>query len=255
MMNTITLTEKDIHTGPLVLVNADHPVDASYETKLVSVESDYADIFLNQKAATVLANIFQTIDSEDFIVPVSGYRQQEEQKQIYEDSLKENGSEFTDKYVSLPGHSEHQTGLAIDLGLNKNDIDFICPDFPYEGVCQRFRREAVKYGFIERYPEGKENITKIAPEPWHFRYVGFPHSEVMRDKNLALEEYVDYIRGFVYRKKHLRIQKGTQEMEVFYISAGDEEEMTVTLPEYLVYQISGNNVDGFIVTVWRRQHE
>ena len=47
----------------------------------------------------------------------------------------------------------------------------------------------------------------------------------MRDKNLALEEYVDYIRGFVYRKKHLRIQKGTQEMEVFYIPAGDEEEM------------------------------
>ena len=86
------------------------------------------------------------------------------------------------------------------MRLNKNDIDFICPDFPYEGVCQRFRKEVVKYGFIERYPEGKENITKIAPEPWHFRYVGFPHSEIMRDKNLALEEYVDYIRGFVYRQ-------------------------------------------------------
>lgn len=71
MMNTITLTEKDIHTGPLVLVNAEHPVDSSYETKLVSVESDYADIFLNQKAATVLANIFQNIDNEDFIVPAS----------------------------------------------------------------------------------------------------------------------------------------------------------------------------------------
>lgn len=103
MMNTITLTEKDIHTGPLVLVNADYPVDASYETKLVSVESDYADIFLNQKAATVLANIFQTIDSEDFIVPVSGYRQQEEQKQLYEDSLKENGSEFTVNMYHFPG--------------------------------------------------------------------------------------------------------------------------------------------------------
>ena len=254
MRDTITLTNKDVHTGPLVLVNADYPVVSFYEANLVSVESEYANILLNQKAASVLETIFKNISSEDFIVPVSGYRKEEEQRQLYEESIMENGSEFTKKYVSPPGHSEHQTGLAIDLGLNKTEIDFICPDFPYEGVCQRFRGEAMKYGFIERYPKGKEEVTKIAHEPWHFRYVGFPHSEIMRDKNLTLEEYVSYIREFEYRKKHLRIQKGTQEMEVFYIPAG-EEEITVSLPEYSAYQISGNNVDGFIITIWRRQHE
>lgn len=80
--------------------------------------------------------------SGDSIVPVSGYRSLNEQMDIYNDSLKDNGEDFTRKYVALPKHSEHQTGLAIDLGLNKEKIDFIRPDFPYDGICGTFRRFA-----------------------------------------------------------------------------------------------------------------
>ncbi len=115
----------------------------------------------------------------------------EEQTQIYEDSLRENGGEFTKKFVALPGCSEHQTGLAIDLGLCKEEIDFICPDFPYEGICQKFRQMAPDYGFVERYPAGKEKVTGIGHEPWHFRYVGRPHARIMTDRGLVLEEYLE----------------------------------------------------------------
>ena len=85
--------------------------------------------------------------------------------------MRESGRKFTETYVAVPGHSEHETGLAIDLGLKQDVIDFIRPEFPYEGICQRFRQLAPKYGFIERYPKGKEEVTGIGQEPWHFRYV------------------------------------------------------------------------------------
>ena len=92
--------------------------------------------------------------------------------------------------MALPGHSEHQTGLAIDLGLRGPEIDFIRPDFPYEGVCQRFRERAADFGFVERYPAGKEAVIGIAHEPWHFRYVGPSHAREMVHRGLVLEEYL-----------------------------------------------------------------
>ena len=100
--------------------------------------------------------------------------EQQEQQRIWDDSMAEHGETFTRQYVALPGCSEHQTGLAIDLGKAAGYIDFIRPAFPYDGVCGRFRRLAARYGFIERYQRGKEEVTGISAEPWHFRYVGRP---------------------------------------------------------------------------------
>lgn len=114
------------------------------------------------------------LDGWRYITAVSGWRSQEEQREIYLQSLLENGEEFTNQFVASPGHSEHQTGLAIDLGLKQPDIDFLRPYFPYKGICQTFRELSTDYGFIERYQAGKEAITGIAHEPWHFRYVGVP---------------------------------------------------------------------------------
>ena len=122
--------------------------------------------------------------------PVSGWRSFEEQTDIYQNSLVKNGRSFTRKYVALPGHSEHQTGLAIDLGLRGPELDFIRPDFPYTGICQRFRERAVDFGFVERYPAGKEAVTGITHEPWHFRYVGPAHAREIVRRGLALEEYL-----------------------------------------------------------------
>lgn len=250
MEKKITLLKKNIYTGNLVLVNAAYPLKTFEEQKLVPADMRFPDILIRREAANVLQHILNEIGGLTEIVPVSGYRSMEEQTSIYEDSLRENGACFTRKYVALPNHSEHQTGLAIDLGLKKERIDFICPEFPYEGICKAFRETAVKYGFVERYPKGKERITGIAHEPWHFRYVGYPHSEIMVKKGFTLEEYIDDMRRFSYGKEHVRI-RGKKEIELFYVPAAGNDTPVIFVPEESVCQISGNNIDGFIVTLWR----
>lgn len=186
-MNTVMLGKEKVHKGALVLVNERYPLLDGNRMGLSPVDERFSGILMKRDAVNVLRLILEKISAIGRIVPVSGYRTSEEQRGIYENSLRENGGEFTRKFVALPDHSEHQTGLAIDLALNTPDIDFICPEFPYYGICGDFRKAAPDYGYIERYPAGKEKITGIAHEPWHFRYVGFPHSAIIAQKSFALE--------------------------------------------------------------------
>ncbi len=178
----------------LLLVNADHPIGRKRNLDLIVVDPDFPDILLERKAAEALQCLLRHISAGKEIVPVSGYRSNREQRELYRESLKENGAEFTRKYVALPGCSEHETGLAIDLGIRKEEIDFIRPDFPYEGIAAVFRIAAPDYGFIERYPREKEGVTGISHEPWHFRYVGCPHARLITARRLALEEYVEELK-------------------------------------------------------------
>lgn len=176
----------------LMLVNQEHPISWNPQS-LVLVGGR---VLMDERAACALNKLMEELDGWNFITAVSGWRSQEEQQEIYIRSLWENGEEFTNRFVARPGHSEHQTGLAIDLGLTQPDIDFLRPYFPYEGICQTFREQAAAYGFIERYPAGKETITGIAHEPWHFRYVGVPHAEIMVKHGWTLEEYHKYQKPF-----------------------------------------------------------
>ena len=176
-MNTLILTPEAMFQGDLLLVNPSFPHHPLPHPDLVTVAD--TDILLERRA----------IGGWKEIVPVSGWRALEEQQAIWEDSLAENGLPFTQTYVAYPGHSEHQTGLAIDLGRRSASIDFIRPDFPYTGLCQTFRREMARYGLIQRYPAGKEEITGIPYEPWHIRYVTKPLASWLTITNLTLEEY------------------------------------------------------------------
>ena len=176
----------------LMLVNQEHPISWNPQS-LVLVGGR---VLMDERAACALNKLMEELDGWNFITAVSGWRSQEEQQEIYIRSLWENGEEFTNRFVARPGHSEHQTGLAIDLGLTQPDIDFLRPYFPYEGICQTFRERAAAYGFIERYPPGKEAVTGIAHEPWHFRYVGVPHAEIMVEHGWTLEEYHKYQKPF-----------------------------------------------------------
>lgn len=174
----------------LILVNRQNPYTMSIRQNLTPVLPAFPRILLEREAAHALSRLMEKLGGWGNILPVSGWRSFDEQEKIYLDSLRDNGREFTRQFVALPGHSEHQTGLAIDLGLRGESVDFIRPDFPYDGICQRFRELAPAYGFIERYPAGKEGVTGIAHEPWHFRYVGAPHAESMARQGLCLEEYL-----------------------------------------------------------------
>lgn len=253
-MKTITLEREKIYRGNLILVNANLPLRSFQEEGLIPADLRFPGIRIKSEAANLLQLILKKIGCYDEIVPVSGYRTMKEQRKIYTDSMHDNGESFTKKYVALPNHSEHQTGLAIDLGVRKDEIDFIRPDFPYEGICQEFRKTAVRYGFIERYQCRKEQITGIAHEPWHFRYVGYPHSEIMSSNGLSLEEYIDFIKEFQYGQQHLEIENDGKQMEVFYVPY-DAEGTAFSVAEQSVCQVSGNNTDGFIVTLWRNKND
>lgn len=251
----ISISNEKIYEGNLLLVNADFPMQAGNEAELISAIVEYPEVLLKREAANALQLILEKIDCDHRIVPVSGYRSAKEQTDIYAASLGDNGEDFTRKFVALPYHSEHQTGLAIDLGLKKDVIDFICPEFPYDGICEEFRKAAPRYGFIERYPKGKEHITGIAYEPWHFRYVGYPHSEIMRINSLTLEEYMEFVKQFPYESSRLQLHGNGIKVEIFYAAVQASGTTTITLPESSVYQVSGNNADGFIVTLWRNSNE
>lgn len=252
----IILNREDIHKGSLILINRYYPLVGDENTKsFIPVTMERPDILLDAKAASVLSRLMEDIGCKNDILPVSGFRSLSEQQDIYSQSLETNGKAFTEQYVALPNHSEHQTGLAIDLAKKEDEIDFIRPNFPYEGICNKFRILAADYGLIERYQQGKEKITGIAHEPWHFRYVGYPHSKIMQDEGLSLEEYIDYLRSYTYARKHLTICHQDQVIEIFHVDLSSSIRTRMTIPDHLLYQISGNNVDGVIVTLWRNRNE
>lgn len=255
-MRQLTLTQENIHTGSLILVNQKYGFHGGSNELLVPVCDSAPNILLNRCAVALLSQLMEEIDGWQHIVPVSGWRSEEEQQTIWDDSLRENGLAFTRKFVAVPGHSEHQTGLAIDLGLKQEHVDFICPEFPSAGVCQTFREKAAKYGFILRYPEEKEPLTGIGHEPWHFRYVGAPHAEIMAEKGLCLEEYTDFLKQFTFGDMPYRFTGGSRTVFVSYIKSDGQKTVLELLEDRegsLPYSVSGNNTDGFILTEWRER--
>lgn len=232
---------------PLMLVNAQHPIQGQWRPDLVPVDDRCPEIRLERRAAGLLSACIRAVGGQGEIVPVSGWRSRQEQQTIWDDTLKKEGEGFTRQYVALPGCSEHETGLAIDLGLVCPHIDFIRPDFPNWGVCAAFRRRAADYGFILRYPAGKENITGIAHEPWHFRYVGVPHAQIMAKQGLTLEEYLELVHS--HSKNDPLYCQGMGCRFQIYAQEGDRPDTHWTEEGWRV--ISQDNCGGWIVTAWQ----
>lgn len=244
MRRRLTLPRTRVWEGPLVLVNPSHPIRQEGLLELVPADPCWPKVLLERRTAWLLQACIQSIRGRGAIVPVSGWRSRQEQQAIWDDTTRQEGEDFTRKYVALPGCSEHQTGLAIDLGAAAEHIDFIRPDFPEDGVCGNFRRVAASYGFVQRYRKEKEALTSIAEEPWHFRYVGVPHALLMEENGLCLEEYGDFVRQ---KPRHCRMRDGKTATVRYLPCPGPAVELEE--PEGC-YQLSGDNDGGFFVTVW-----
>ncbi|MGM9606038.1 MAG: D-alanyl-D-alanine carboxypeptidase family protein [Oscillospiraceae bacterium] len=251
-MKTVTLRREQIHTGSLILVNAQHPYheDAGEHT-LLAVDPKTPQVLLEAHAAAALSRLMDKLNGWKQITAVSGWRSREEQQEIYAQSLRDSGRVFTQQFVALPGHSEHQTGLAIDLARTQEHIDFIRPDFPYSGICQVFRQYMASYGFVERYPCGKEAITGIAWEPWHFRYVGTPHAAIMEQHGFVLEEYISFLKDYPYGKKWYTHWRKETCAEISYLEADKAADTRLEVDDCVSYTISGNNSTGYVITEWR----
>lgn len=254
-MNTVIFPQSLIYSGALILVNQQHSYrELGVGRSLIPVNKENHKVLMVRRSVILLSKLMDELNGWTQITAVSGWRSEREQQNIFLQSLRENGTNFTERFVARPGYSEHQTGLAIDLGLKQPNIDYIRPDFPYSGICQTFREKAALFGSIERYPAGKEEITGIAHEPWHFRYVGIPHATVMAEIGLTLEEYIDFLKQFTYGTKCFSYQKGAMSIAVSYLEAVRGADTCIEIDTEVPYSVSGNNEDGFIITQWRKTH-
>ena len=189
----------------LIVVNKSNLIDASFFNNLelvecvdvfgeiISVERETYKAYLKLKKFLKTKNIFIELDS--------AYRSIEEQQRIINDHTAEYGIDFVNKYVAPVRASEHHTGLALDLALVDEERKSIENEgsFANENIYLEIHKYLSDFGFILRYPKGKENITGYDYEPWHIRFVGIENAKNIANNNLTLEEYV--IR---YNKKDSR---------------------------------------------------
>lgn len=123
-----------------------------------------------------------------YLTILSGYRSYATQEQTYNNFVARDGQERADQYSAKPGHSEHQTGLAVDLDDASGCALYTC--FADTAAGQWLAANAWQYGFVLRYPNGYDSITGYEFEPWHYRYVGTEVAAAMHNKGVAtLEEF------------------------------------------------------------------
>ena len=122
----------------------------------------------------------------------SAYRSVAAQQAIWDDFTERYGEDYVKQYVAVPGYSEHHTGLALDLYLHVGDkLVYENEDLvQYPEIWAAIHEKLPEYGFILRYPEGREQDTGSGYEPWHIRYVGMDAAKTITEKGLILEEYL-----------------------------------------------------------------
>ncbi|MGE7853480.1 M15 family metallopeptidase [Bacillus paramycoides] len=237
----IEITEEAIYKGNLLLVNKDYPVKKdSIRSDIINVAQNSElirgyvvldrNIHLSKDIVKKFLNVVDAAGKESvnhFLIS-SGYRDFQEQRQLYE----KMGSDY-----ALPaGYSEHNLGLSLDVGSTQKKMEK-APEGKW------IEENVWKYGFVLRYPKNKSNITGIQYEPWHIRYVGLPHSAIMQKKKITLEEYLDLLK----ERKEISTDVEGKKYTVSYYKVSDR--MNVNVPANKQYEISGNNMDGVIVTV------
>ena len=184
--NIKTITEPDIY---LVLVNKEYKLSENYiPSKLELISNEFANEnkYLRKEAKDAFESLSKDAKKLGYrVIAVSTYRDYEYQNKLYNIYVDEKGIEYADKCSARPGHSEHQTGLAVDVEGSNRDYD----EFENSKEFIWMKENAYKYGFILRYPKGKEKITGFKYEPWHYRYVGKNVAKTIYDEKLTLEEY------------------------------------------------------------------
>ena len=143
---------------------------------------------LKSEAYTAFKSLSTAAKKEGLtIIATNTYRSYIAQEKTYNAIKGSNGKEYADNYAARPGHSEHQTGLALDVGTLNSDISFVDTE---EYIWMQ--NHAHEYGFILRYPEGKEYITGFNYEPWHYRYVGIDVAKKIKEAGITFDEYYAY---------------------------------------------------------------
>jgi len=262
----IQMSESDIGLGDLILVDGNNRYNIRTEDlDLVYIKDEknapyivrFNDYRLLRRVIDPLDEMMQAFiddNDENSITIYSAYRDEAAQQSILDNFISTIGREEAMRRAALPGHSEHHTGLAVDLSVLIDGIDysFDYRRFNFHEPTKWYFENAHKFGFILSFPEDRTEDTGTIYEPWHYRYVGLPHSLITYTNNFLLKEYLDYIRQYSFENPlvyvltvvELDSAETTYRYEVYFTSGTD-----VKVPLNVEYDISGNNIDGFIVTI------
>lgn len=173
----------------LILVNKHYYLEEDYiPSNLEEIDNRYA--LKNMKMVKIAKEAFESLakDAKEnnlSIIAMSTYRNFTYQKMLYDNYVKEDGKEKADTYSGRPGHSEHQTGLAVDVYNGKKDYT----NFEETEEFKWMQQNAYKYGFILRFPKDKVQETGYMYESWHYRYVGKKAAKYIHKNKVSLEEY------------------------------------------------------------------
>lgn len=178
----------------LLLVNTDNKIPDGYNIQTESIDQSRS---FDIRAAKHLTQMMEAIRYAGIsnIWIQSAYRTPEDQQTLFENQVQdyiylgykeETARKLTEKIINKPWHSEHNLGLAVDF-------NYVNREFENTDAFQWLQENAQDYGFVLRYPEDKEDITKVSYEPWHWRYVGIEHAKEMKSQDLCLEEYIEQI--------------------------------------------------------------
>ena len=195
---THTATSSYLNT-PYIIANKHYALGSDYVPEnLVQLSSKYGT-GKNNQMVQVAKDAFESLckaaeDQGYTIRGISGYRSYEYQEELYNNYVLQDGKDEADTYSSRAGHSDHQTGLAIDV----SDGDTPYTSFGETDEFRWMQDNAYLYGFILRFPKGKENITGYQYESWHYRYVGVDIATYIHENNVTFEEYYEM---FVSNKK------------------------------------------------------
>lgn len=253
----VSVSNEDVHAGDLILVNTDTAYVEENPTEIVSIYDHKTDNYhvsgtetsLRQPALDALNQMldaFYVATGHQDMIVISGYRTIQQQQELYDADLAETG-EQTSTRVALPGHSEHESGYALDFSLYTDGVQY---DYDGTGEYAWINENCAHYGYVLRYAEDKQETTGIQAEPWHYRYVGQPHATYMMENNVCLEEYLTLLKNYT-ADEPLSITNWDGEIyQVYYVATDTSTDSTyVMVPPDAKYTISGNNSDGFIVTV------
>ena len=173
----------------LIVVNRWNELPEDYDVELTELSNGQ---MVDSRIYPYLQEMFDAARTED-VYPVvrEGYRTAEEQQEILDDKIQSyinqgysqvKAERTAKEWVALPGTSEHQLGIAVDINADKSKCS-------HEDVYEWLAENAYKYGFVLRYPPGKQKITGTSYEPWHYRYVGEEAAKEIYEREICLEEY------------------------------------------------------------------
>lgn len=182
--------------GFLILVNKENPIDKSYkpddltEIKYFAPDRSKAGRYLRAEAAAAFHRMVDKAGQEGIVLKMTtAYRSYDFQKILFDSYVEKEGEEAANKYSAKPGQSEHQTGLSVDVSSPSVGYQ-LSNEYGETPEGKWLAEHAHEFGFIIRFPKGKEDITGYQYEPWHIRYVGHAAAEEIYKEGLTLEEFL-----------------------------------------------------------------